>query len=65
MKDLNQILEELKTIEQTINSGKQLNEDELSVIVDKLTNAFDVAQGELNNLEETSLKTLQQEENEQ
>jgi polyhydroxyalkanoate synthesis regulator phasin len=62
MKTLEQTLEELKQLEQLVSSGKELTEDEVKEIVSKLESSYDLAYGELEKMEEESLKTIQQDE---
>jgi L-arabinose isomerase len=62
MKTLEQTLEELKQIEKLVSSGKELTEDEVKEIVSKLESSYDLAYGELEKMEEESLKTIQQDE---
>ena len=62
MKTLEQTLEELKQIEKLVSSGKELTEDEVKEIVNKLESSYDLAYGELEKMEEESLKTIQQDE---
>jgi hypothetical protein len=62
MKTLEQTLEELQQIEKLISSGKELTEDEVKEIVGKLESSYDLAYGELEKMEEESLKTIQQDE---
>jgi hypothetical protein len=55
MKTLEQTLEELKQLEQLINTRQgTLSDDQLEVIADQLSNAFELAQGELNKIEAES-----------
>ncbi len=62
MKTLEQTLEELKQLEQLVSSGKELTDDEVKEIVSKLESSYDLAYGELEKMEEESLKTIQQDE---
>lgn len=62
MKTLEQTLEELKQIEKLVSSGKELTDDEVKEIVSKLESSYDLAYGELEKMEEESLKTIQQDE---
>jgi len=62
MKTLEQTLEELQQLEKLVNSGKELTEDEIKEIVSKLEASYDLAYGELEKMEEESLKTIQQDE---
>ena len=62
MKTLEQTLEELQQLEKLVNSGKELTEDEIKEIVGKLEASYDLAYGELEKMEEESLKTIQQDE---
>jgi hypothetical protein len=62
MKTLEQTLEELQQLEKLISSGKELTEDEVKEIVGKLESSYDLAYGELEKMEEESLKTIQQDE---
>ena len=62
MKTLEQTLEELKQLEQLVSSGKELSEDQIKEIVGKLESSYDLAYGELEKMEEESLKTIQQDE---
>ena len=62
MKTLEQTLEELQQLEKLVNSGKELTEDEVKEIVGKLEASYDLAYGELEKMEEESLKTMQQDE---
>jgi hypothetical protein len=62
MKTLEQTLEELKQLEQLVSSGKELSEDQIKEIVGKLESSYDLAYGELEKMEEESLKTMQQDE---
>ena len=62
MKTLEQTLEELQQIEKLVSSGKELTEDEVKEIVSKLELSYDLAYGELEKMEEESLKTIQQDE---
>jgi hypothetical protein len=62
MKTLEQTLEELQQLEQLLSSGKELTEDEVKEIVSKLESSYDLAYGELEKMEEESLKTIQQDE---
>jgi len=62
MKTLEQTLEELQQIEKLVSSGKELTEDEVKEIVSKLESSYDLAYGELEKMEEESLKTIQQDE---
>jgi hypothetical protein len=62
MKTLEQTLEELQQLEKLVSSGKELTEDEIKEIVSKLESSYDLAYGELEKMEEESLKTIQQDE---
>jgi hypothetical protein len=62
MKTLEQTLEELQQLEKLVSSGKELTEDEVKEIVGKLESSYDLAYGELEKMEEESLKTIQQDE---
>jgi len=62
MKTLEQILEELQQIEKLVSSGKELTEDEVKEIVNKLESSYDLTYGELEKMEEESLKIIQQDE---
>ena len=62
MKTLEQTLEELQQLEKLVSSGKELTEDEVKEIVSKLESSYDLAYGELEKMEEESLKTMQQDE---
>ena len=62
MKTLKQTLEELQQLEKLVNSGKELTEDEVKEIVGKLEASYDLAYGELEKMEEESLKIIQQDE---
>jgi hypothetical protein len=62
MKTLEQTLEELQQLEKLVSSGKELTEDEVKEIVSKLESSYDLAYGELEKMEEESLKTIQQDE---
>jgi L-arabinose isomerase len=62
MKTLEQILEELQQIEKLVSSGKELTDDEVKEIVNKLESSYDLTYGELEKMEEESLKTIQQDE---
>jgi L-arabinose isomerase len=62
MKTLEQTLEELQQIEKLVSSGKELTDDEVKEIVSKLESSYDLAYGELEKMEEESLKTIQQDE---
>lgn len=62
MKTLEQILEELKQIEKLVSSGKELTDNEVQEIVNKLESSYDLTYGELEKMEEESLKTIQQDE---
>ena len=55
MKTLEEILEELKQLEQTVNlSNGNFSEQQLEEIANKLENSFNLAQGELNKIEAES-----------
>ena len=55
MKTLEQTLEELQQLEQLINTRQgTLSDDQLEVIADQLSSAFELAQGELNKIEAES-----------
>ena len=62
MKTLEQILEELQQIEKLVSSGKELTDDEVKEIVNKLESSYDLTYNELEKMEEESLKTIQQDE---
>jgi hypothetical protein len=62
MKTLEQTLEELQQLEKLVSSGKELTDDEVKEIVGKLESSYDLAYGELEKMEEESLKTIQQDE---
>ena len=62
MKTLEQTLEELQQIEKLVSSGKELTDDEVKEIVSKLESSYDLAYGELEKMEEESLKIIQQDE---
>ena len=62
MKTLEQTLEELQQLEKLVSSGKELTEDEIKEIVGKLEASYDLAYGELEKMEEESLKIIQQDE---
>jgi L-arabinose isomerase len=62
MKTLEQTLKELQQIEKLVSSGKELTDDEVKEIVSKLESSYDLAYGELEKMEEESLKTIQQDE---
>jgi hypothetical protein len=62
MKTLEQTLEELQQLEKLVSSGKELTDDEVKEIVSKLESSYDLAYGELEKMEEESLKTIQQDE---
>ena len=62
MKTLEQILEELQQIEKLVSSGKELTEEEVKEIVNKLESSYDLTYGELEKMEEESLKIIQQDE---
>ena len=62
MKTLEQTLEELRQIEKLVNSGEELNEEQVKEIVSKLESSYDLAYGELEKMEENSLKIIQQNE---
>jgi hypothetical protein len=62
MKTLEQTLEELQQLEKLVSSGKELTDDEIKEIVSKLESSYDLAYGELEKMEEESLKTIQQDE---
>jgi hypothetical protein len=62
MKTLEQTLEELQQLEKLVSSGKELTDDEVKEIVGKLEASYDLAYGELEKMEEESLKTMQQDE---
>jgi len=62
MKTLEQILEELQQIEKLVSSGKELTDDEVKEIVNKLESSYDLTYSELEKMEEESLKTIQQDE---
>jgi len=55
-------LEELQQLEKLVSSGKELTDDEIKEIVSKLESSYDLAYGELEKMEEESLKTIQQDE---
>ena len=65
MKTLEQTLEELKQLEHLVSSGKEFSEDEMKSIIDKLESSFVFTSGELEKIEENSLKILENEQNEQ
>ena len=55
MKTLEQTLEELQQLEQLINTRQgTLSDDQLEVIADQLSSAFELVQGELNKIEAES-----------
>ena len=62
MKTLEQTLEELRQIEKLVNSGEELNEEQVKEIVSKLESSYDLAYGELEKMEAESLKIIQQDE---
>ena len=67
MKTLEQTLEELKQLEQLINTSQgTLSDDQLEVIADQLSSAFEIAQGELNKIEaESKIKLDKMQNNEE
>jgi hypothetical protein len=55
MKTLEQTLEELKQLEQLINTSQgTLSDNQLEIIAEQLSSAFELAQGELNKVEAES-----------
>ena len=65
MKTLEQILEELKQLEQLINSSNgKFSEDQLENIVEQLSTAFESTQNELSKIENESKIQLENLENE-
>lgn len=65
MKTLEQTLEELKQLEQLIDSSNgKFSEDQLENIVEQLSTAFESTQNELNKIENESKIQLEKLENE-
>ena len=65
MKTLEQTLEELKQLEQLINSSNgKFSEDQLENIVEQLSTAFESTQNELSKIENESKIQLENLENE-
>jgi len=62
MKTLEQTLEELRQIEKLVSSGNELNDDQVKEIINQLESSYDLAYGELEKMEEESLKIMQQDE---
>ena len=52
MKTLEQTLEELKQLEQLLSSDTAIPEEEMQNVVNKLSSAFDLANGELARVEQ-------------
>ena len=66
MKTLEQILEELKQLEQTINSSNgNFSEQQLEEIANKLESSFGLAQEELQKVEHQTQILKQQDEDEE
>jgi ElaB/YqjD/DUF883 family membrane-anchored ribosome-binding protein len=63
MKTLEQILEELKQLEQTVNSSNgNFSEQQLEEIANKLESSFNLAQEELQKVEYQAQELKQQDE---
>jgi hypothetical protein len=66
MKTLEEILDELKQLEQLLSSDSPIPEDEMQNVVNKLSSAFDLANDELARVEQEvqilSTQTNQDEE---
>jgi ElaB/YqjD/DUF883 family membrane-anchored ribosome-binding protein len=66
MKTLEQILEELKQLEQTVNSSNgNFSEQQLEEIANKLESSFGLAQEELQKIEHQAQILKQQDEDEE
>jgi hypothetical protein len=63
MKTLEQTLEELKQLEELVNtSNGNFNDTQLEKIAEQLSDAFSLAQEELNKVEENTKQILENEE---